>query len=81
MLKPDERHMGQNMSETVKTNCPLCNQHNHCGLENDQSPCWCMADDIEFPEQLLEQVPDELRDESCICEQCVRGFDPGKALT
>ena len=49
-----------------------CNQHNGCGLEEDQSPCWCMADDIEFSEQLLEQVPDLLRDESCICENCVR---------
>jgi hypothetical protein len=39
-----------------------------------------MADDIEFSDELLEQVPDELQNESCICEQCIRGFSQGKAL-
>ncbi|MBV1959761.1 MAG: cysteine-rich CWC family protein [Pseudomonadales bacterium] len=57
---------------SYKTSCPICDQRNGCGLEEGQSPCWCMADDIEFSEQLLEQVPDQLRDESCICENCVR---------
>ena len=63
------------MTQSYKTTCPLCEKPNHCGMEQDQSPCWCMADDIEFSEVLLEQVPEELRNESCICERCVRGFN------
>ncbi|MBL4583642.1 MAG: cysteine-rich CWC family protein [Pseudomonadales bacterium] len=62
------------MTDSYKTTCPLCQLNNHCGMEQDSSRCWCMEPDVEFSNQLLEQVPEDLRDESCICENCVRSF-------
>jgi len=63
------------MTPNYKSICPLCEKANACGLEEDQSPCWCMADNIEFSEDLLDQVPEALRNESCICERCLRTFN------
>ncbi|MEZ0120955.1 MAG: cysteine-rich CWC family protein [Candidatus Reddybacter sp.] len=63
------------MKKTIsKTNCPLCAQANHCGMEKGLDNCWCAAEGMEFPGELLQQLPDQQGDNSCICEACVQAF-------
>ncbi len=65
---------------TSNINCPLCSQANHCGMEKGLDNCWCAADGMEFPGELLQQLPDQQKGQSCICEACVRAFH-AKALS
>ncbi|PCM44033.1 cysteine-rich CWC family protein [Marinobacter sp. ANT_B65] len=52
-------------------NCPLCNKPNHCGcLANSSKPCWCMDEEITFPDSLLNQVVDAAKNKACICKPC-----------
>ncbi|MFB9330276.1 cysteine-rich CWC family protein [Paenibacillus aurantiacus] len=55
-------------------NCPICGRDSDCGYEADkQHPsCWCFAE--HFPEELLEQVPAELRGQRCICKACLADY-------
>ncbi|MBQ0721495.1 MAG: cysteine-rich CWC family protein [Gammaproteobacteria bacterium] len=57
-----------------KTNCPLCRQANHCGQEKNQTQCWCKAEDIQFPAQLIQQLPADQVGKSCICKACLLAF-------
>ena len=58
---------------TDMTLCPLCGQSNNCAMEIEKStgqkqePCWCVS--VEFPKELLAQLPKESA--GCICNQCV----------
>lgn len=67
--------------------CPLCQGENACGNElakqvdqslaqsNKQaSTCWCQDASIQFPSELLAQVPEHLKGKSCICQNCVKNF-------
>ncbi|WP_246201091.1 cysteine-rich CWC family protein [Vibrio ziniensis] len=36
--------------------------------------CWCNDPTITFPEELLSQIPPELRRKACICKTCVLNF-------
>jgi hypothetical protein len=53
--------------------CPLCGQSNNCAMEKEkltqqkQDPCWCVS--VEFPKQLLAQLPKDAL--GCICNKCV----------
>jgi hypothetical protein len=55
--------------------CPLCGQRNDCQrcmIAGYKGPCWC--DRINFPEELLRRVPEELQNKVCICRACVTEF-------
>ena len=52
--------------------CPLCNQANHCGLISGEEPCWCANRVI--PKSLLEQIPEQLKNKACICNQCLNSY-------
>ncbi|GAA6186166.1 MULTISPECIES: cysteine-rich CWC family protein [Alteromonadaceae] len=52
-------------------NCPLCNKPNYCAnLSNSNKPCWCMEEDIRFPEKLFTQLVDAAINKACICKAC-----------
>jgi hypothetical protein len=55
----------------IKLNCPLCNKDNQCGLEAGQTieACWCSK--AVFPKGILELVPEEQQEKSCICKSCL----------
>ncbi len=56
--------------------CPLCGNPNNCQLFTPaayKGPCWCAK--MDFPEALLKQVPEEMRNKSCICRDCVAKFN------
>lgn len=36
--------------------------------------CWCNDSAIEFPGDLLNKVPTEMRRKACICKECVIGY-------
>lgn len=48
--------------------CPLCNAQNYCGINSAES-CWCMNKEV--PKALIEQVPADQKNKSCICARCV----------
>ncbi len=56
------------------TRCPLCGQSNQCAMEVEkatgqkQPPCWCTQ--ATFSADLLARIPDELRNQSCVCAAC-----------
>ncbi len=59
------------MNYTTGT-CPLCGAPNDCQLActtGYKRECWCMKEN--FPQELLDRVPEEARRVACICRQCV----------
>jgi hypothetical protein len=55
--------------------CPLCGAANHCQLctaDAYKGPCWCAR--VQIPDELLAQVPAELKNRACICQTCVTNF-------
>jgi hypothetical protein len=58
--------------------CPLCGTPNGCALVagGEIETCWCAK--VAIPAEVLERVPAEARDKSCVCAACARG-EPEKA--
>jgi hypothetical protein len=59
--------------------CPLCGQPNDCQLCTDaayKGPCWCAK--VKIPDELIAQVPPELRNSACLCRNCVMKFHRAK---
>jgi len=54
------------------SNCPLCQQNNHCDVGSPQG-CWCTLEKV--PNMLIQQVPDEKKGKSCICQACIKKFN------
>jgi hypothetical protein len=60
------------------TRCPLCGSDNRCAMELEkatgeaQPPCWCVS--TTFPTGLLDRLPEQARDQACICAACVQRF-------
>ncbi len=55
--------------------CPLCGQLNQCAMActpsaQAQAPCWCVRE--QFSAELLQQVPEPLKNKACICRACVQ---------
>ncbi|WP_282942123.1 cysteine-rich CWC family protein [Paenibacillus sp. RC67] len=50
--------------------CPFCGNENECSVETGD--CWCFHTKI--PQELRDQIPDELRGKVCICRKCVEEF-------
>lgn len=63
------------MSEKKKTSvdpgvCPLCGKSNNCAKQTDPGALECWCGDFVFPNELLEQVPEEAVGKACICFEC-----------
>lgn len=41
-------------------------------MEAYKGPCWCAA--VKMPQDLLASVPADLRNQACICRECVMNF-------
>ncbi|MDW6017258.1 cysteine-rich CWC family protein [Vibrio plantisponsor] len=57
--------------------CPLCGKPNACinlGALDIKKSCWCNDPTITFPEELLSQIPPEMRRKACVCKTCVLNF-------
>ncbi len=68
------------MNLTDTSRCPLCGGANNCQLctpNTYKGPCWC--EPMLIPEMLLARVPLELRDQTCICRECVAAFHRGNS--
>lgn len=59
--------MSQGINES---SCPFCLKDNQCDVANN---CWCKV--LQVPTQLLELVPVELKNKTCICNACVISFN------
>lgn len=55
--------------------CPLCGRQNHCAVaaDPDAKECWCES--VEFPEELLAQIPDDAVRKRCVCQECLNQFN------
>lgn len=60
-------HMKDFLDEKI---CPLCRRGNRCQAEG--RTCWCF--DLSIPKELIEMIPERLRNKACICEYCVTEF-------
>ena len=52
--------------------CPLCGGPNDCplcSLTPHKGPCWCSS--IDLSDALLARVPEDRRNQACICSRCV----------
>lgn len=53
--------------------CPACGAANDCTLANPKTidrACWCYG--VTIDPAVLEALPVELRDKSCLCPRCAR---------
>lgn len=57
-----------------KGKCPICGKNNQCAAVKGEDPksCWCMTANV--PKDLLKTIPNELRNQSCVCQSCVESF-------
>ena len=55
--------------------CPLCQQSNRCDVQSQQG-CWCMVTKV--PAELLAQIPEYLRGNTCICNTCIEQYQQQK---
>jgi hypothetical protein len=54
------------------SHCPLCQQKNCCDVASPQG-CWCTQEKV--PNALIQQVPDDKKGQSCICQACINKFN------
>jgi hypothetical protein len=54
--------------------CPLCGQPNNCPMAVDPNATGCWCGDLEFPQELLDQVPETALHQACICRNCLDRF-------
>ena len=52
--------------------CPFCGAANQC-MVNSEQPCWCI--DVQVPASLIELLPNEFKNKSCICAQCINLYN------
>ena len=60
--------------------CPACGAPNDCSLANPitaDRACWCYG--VNIDPAVLEALPAELRDKSCLCPRCARVNDQLRA--
>ncbi|MBL7161693.1 MAG: cysteine-rich CWC family protein [Anaerolineales bacterium] len=51
--------------------CPLCGEPNQCAVAADPAAteCWCEL--VDFPPELLAQIPDDAVRKTCVCQKCL----------
>lgn len=52
--------------------CPLCGGDNGCAITRQLPPesCWCMS--VHIPRHVRSRIPEEKRNQACICEPCAQ---------
>src|ERR1700722_4661917 len=73
-MKPAASHQPA-MDRFDEGKCPLCGQSNACQLctaDAYKGPCWCTK--VKIPEELIAQIPADLRNKACICRDCVTKY-------
>lgn len=71
--------MNSSAAKAEAGQCPLCGESNDCQLctvAAYKGPCWCAK--VEIPDALLAQVPPDLRNQACLCRDCVMTFHRAK---
>ncbi len=53
--------------------CVVCGEPNSCGVAAGRTECWCFTTKV--PQALLETLPPEKRNLSCICQVCIASFE------
>ncbi|MCW3490313.1 cysteine-rich CWC family protein [Dethiobacter alkaliphilus] len=48
--------------------CPLCGQDNNCQY-GEEGNCWCI--NYKIPQYILDMVPEDKKNKSCICRSCI----------
>lgn len=71
----------------MTTSCPFCKADNRCGYEKEKqgnnkhrlckSQCWCMQ--LKIPQELLNLLPEEHKQPSCICQNCLENYHKAPA--
>lgn len=58
-----------------KGKCPICGNMNQCAITLGEEPstCWCMTTPV--PKGLLHHIPNEYRNISCVCKNCVKNYE------
>ncbi len=58
-----------------KGKCPICGKNNGCAMVAGTDPyaCWCMTTSV--PKGLLNHIPEEFRNKSCICKECTSNYN------
>ena len=54
--------------------CPLCGAENSCAMtfgDGGAETCWCMG--VTISPQILGRVPDQLKNQACLCPACAAG--------
>jgi len=57
--------------------CPLCQSQNLCGVNNKKA-CWCSK--IHIPSELIDTLPNEVKNKACLCQKCVAKFQSAKFI-
>jgi len=67
-----------NDSDSDESKCPLCGNRNACqNIVSDKvnsTPCWCDNTAYEFPDNLLNQIPEKFKNKACICQSCAQSY-------
>jgi hypothetical protein len=50
--------------------CPLCGAANECGIALGKDTCWCFSTTV--PADVLARVPEEQRNQICVCQRCAK---------
>lgn len=59
------------MNTTDQSICPICAEPNNCMAHCDE-PCWC--NQVKVPKELLALVPENKKNQACICLNCIQNF-------
>jgi hypothetical protein len=54
--------------------CPICGEPNQCAMAADPAAKGCWCENVEFPQELLDRVPDHALHQTCICQKCLDRF-------
>jgi hypothetical protein len=57
-----------------KAICPLCGGPNHCAVAADPNATECWCEDVKFPAELLDRVPESIGQKACICQKCLQNY-------
>jgi hypothetical protein len=61
--------------------CPLCGKPNRCAVAADPNATECWCEFVEFPQDLLAQIPEEAVRKTCVCQKCLEKYqDSFKAM-
>ena len=54
--------------------CPLCGGPNQCAMAADPNATECWCEFVEFPRELLAQIPEHAVRKTCVCQKCLKDY-------